>query len=102
VSYWQSENERNVRNKDLYEAIVREAIPDVTVFAAGHHLMFQTADGGCNEFSSADTLIFNHDVAKKIWPDGDDYLIALKRLAFAPVETRDSLLHKLFYGGASA
>jgi hypothetical protein len=100
VSLWQSENERNVRNKDLYEAIVREAIPDVTVFAAGHHLMFALSDGTTNEFSSADTMIFDHVMAKSIW--GDDYLAALTRLACEPVETRDTLLHKLFYEGAKA
>jgi hypothetical protein len=98
VSTWKDENERNARNSALYDAIIRTVFEGVTQFAAGHHLMFQTADG-VNEYPSADTLIFDHDVAKKVFGE-EHYINALERLAGEPVETRDNLLFKLFYEGA--
>ena len=97
MSTWINENTRNTSNSKLYEAIIRTVFDDVEQVGCGHHLMFSRSNGVLDEFPSADYLIFNHDVAKRLW--GDHYKHALTRLALAPVETRDQLLHKLFYEG---
>lgn len=98
----QYENDRNQDNHDLYKDIIREAygVQDVII---GHHLVYQTeyknTDGFVyqlvEEIPSADSLIFDHEVAQKIW--GKKYRVILSKLAMEPVETRDALLKKLFY-----
>lgn len=49
------------------------------------------------EVPSADTLIFDHDIAIKIWGK-DHYKEVLCKLASVPIEERDQLLHSLYYG----
>lgn len=95
------ENDRNGEHSDVFKAIIREAF-GVKDVICGHHLVYQIeehrADGFTytfvEEIPSADTLIFDHDVARKIW--GDTFLDVLIRLACEPIETRDELLTKLY------
>jgi len=96
-SLWARENDRNARNSKLYTDIIREAYLGVNVAVAGHHLMF-TFHGRAEpeEIPSADWLIFDHGIARKLW--GDIYIDVLSRLAIEPVEKRDELLAKLYYG----
>jgi hypothetical protein len=98
------ENDRNNENADLYKAIIREAY-GVSDVICGHHLVYQYEDKRQDGFTyqvieeipSADTLIFDHAVAKKLWGE-QDYMTYLAALACEPCETRDELLAKFFYG----
>lgn len=95
------ENDRNGENSETYKAIIREAY-GVTDVICGHHLVYQVEDKRADGFTytfveeipSADTLIFDHDVAKKIW--GAGYKSILVHLALEPTATRDELLTRLF------
>lgn len=102
------ENNRNAANRDLYKAIIKEVygVEDVIV---GHHIVFVTVetrkdsatgidfDYQCvQELASADTLIFDHEVAERLW--GVGFLQTLARLAAEPVPQRDVLLGELYYG----
>lgn len=90
------ETKRNADNAGLFEAIIREVYPDVTFVAAGHHIMFMRQGQPIpGEFASADTLIFDHHVAKTIW--GEGYRSFLMLLAEEPPEHRDHLLNTLYY-----
>lgn len=94
MSIWLAENERNARNADLYKAIIRE-VYGADEIGIGHHLMFRTTAGATDEQPSADTLTFDHTVAKKLW--GSEWMRNLPLLALTPAETRDALLGRLFY-----
>jgi hypothetical protein len=95
------ENDRNSQSSDLFKAIIREAYGVKDVICA-HHLVYvrdeKREDGFdyqvVQEVPSADTLIFDHDVAKTIW--GDKWQERLIRLALEPVATRDNLLAELY------
>jgi hypothetical protein len=98
------ENDRNAASRDLFKAIIREVygVEDVIV---AHHLTYEKDDkrgefsfSVVEEIPSADTLIFDHDAAKKLW--GDQWRVVLSRLALEPCETRDKLLGE-FYGARS-
>lgn len=89
------ENSRIMDNMDIFEPILREAYPDVTIVVGGHHIMFtQEGNPMPAEISSADTLIFNHEVAAKIW--GDKATERLTQLALEPPATREKLLRELY------
>ena len=94
------ENDRNAENSALYKAIIREAygVQDVII---AHHLVYvkvEMRDGFeyqiVEEVPSADTLIFDHDVAAKIWGPGFGKILV--KLALEPIATRDALLAKLY------
>ena len=96
------ENDRNADYSDLYKAIIREAFGVQDVIIA-HHLVYvvvEKRDGFdyqiVEEIPAADTLIFDHDIAKKIW--GDSWQRVLVKLAMEPCETRDDLLASFYYG----
>lgn len=97
------ENDRNADYAKLYKDIIREVFGVKDVIVA-HHLCYETheprADGFdyhfVEEIPSADTLIFDHAVAKKLWGD-NNYRSVLSDLALEPTETRDDLLAKLYY-----
>lgn len=96
------ENDRNSESNQMFKDIIREAF-GVTDVIIGHHLVYETQEmrGGFNyqiieEIPSADALIFDHKIAKKIW--GNDYKTVLTRLVLEPCETRDKLLKSLYYG----
>ena len=92
-----SETKRNADNAALFEAMLREVYPNVTFVAAGHHIMFMCEGLPLpGEVASADTLIFDHCIAQTIW--GADYRNVLATLACEPAESRDALLHTLYYG----
>ena len=100
------ENDRNEVYRDLYSDIIREVygVRDVII---GHHLVYQTTEQLVDEktgpythtfvqeIPSADALIFDHDVARKLW--GRGYLTALSTLAMTPIERRDALLSDMYY-----
>lgn len=105
------ENDRNAENADLYKAIIREAC-EVTDVIVAHHIVFvkpekrvRHVDGMppiefefqlIQEVPSADTLIFDHTVAEKLWPTC--WRDCLVKLALEPTETRDKLLAELYHG----
>lgn len=88
-----AENTRNASSSELFSAIIKEALPGTTLVVASHHIFFKR-DGVTDELPAADTLIFDHEIAKKIW--GEDYLVVLKRLACEPPYRRDAVLKELF------
>lgn len=93
------ENDRNAKYKDLYSDILKEfyGLNDDTIIA--HHLCISQQIGDMfivQEIPSADTLIFDHEIAKKIW--GVMWESCLKVLAVEPVDTRDDLLSTMYYG----
>ena len=96
------ENDRNTEHSDLYKAIIREVF-SVTDVICGHHLVYQVeeqrADGFTytfvEEVPSADALIFDHAVARKLWGEAV-WRQNLVSLALEPVETRDTLLKHMY------
>lgn len=92
-----AETKRLTNNATLFEAILREVYPDITFVAAGHHIMFiRQGQPLPVEVASADTLIFDHHIARTIW--GDDYRKQLTLLANEPTVSRDTVLRILYYG----
>lgn len=98
----QFENDRNRDCSQCFKDIIREAFKVTDVIVA-HHLTYvqdeQREDGSyeiVEEIPSADALIFDHDIALKIW--GADFKPVLMQLACEPVSSRDALLQKLYYG----
>ena len=97
------ENDRNAEASDLFKCIIREAynVKDVII---AHHLVYVNSevreDGFTytivEEVPSADALIFDHDVAKKIFGE-DKYKDVLVKLALEPIATRDKVLGELYY-----
>lgn len=94
------ENDRNAENADLYKAIIRECFKVTDVIVA-HHLVYvtsETRDGFryeyVEEIPAADTLIFDHNIAEKVW--GLNFKEKLIQLACEPIATRDKLLRKLY------
>lgn len=100
------ENDRNTQNRKLYADMIKEAYgADQSIIA--HHLTYvisekRIEDGKEFEYQlvmeipSADTLIFDHEAAKKIWGD-ELYMRVLKVLVQLPVPQRDETLSELFY-----
>lgn len=95
------ENDRNQDSYELFKSILQEAyqVRDVII---GHHLLHVRVDHRTDgdyqivqEIPAADTLIFDHDVARKIW--GAAWRNALIRLALEPVESRDKLLCEMYH-----
>jgi hypothetical protein len=88
---------RSTSNSDLFEAMIRGVIADIEWLGCGHHIMYKRSSASLpEEISSPDTLIFDHDMARKIW--GAEWQSVLTRLALEPAETRDTLLRKLYFG----
>jgi hypothetical protein len=96
------ENDRNADARDCFKAVIREAygVQDVII---AHHLVYvreeKRPDGFAyqivEEIPAADTLLFDHDVARKIW-GSTAWRDVLTRLAVEPPETRDDLFMKLY------
>jgi hypothetical protein len=98
------ENDRNTQNRKLYADIIRE-VYNAEQSIIAHHLTYvaiEHRDGFeyqiVEEIPAADTLIFDHEVAKKLW--GAEWQQILVRLVLTPVPERDALLAELFYGRA--
>lgn len=95
------ENHRNSNNAELFKAMIREAYGAGDVIVA-HHLTYVVEDKRgeytyeiVEEIPSADTLIFDHQAAVKIW--GDGYRDILAGLAMLPTEARDAHLKAMYY-----
>lgn len=93
-----AENDRNAKSSELYAAILKEAIPGVSLVVASHHIFFKR-DGVTDELPAADTLIFDHEIARKIW--GGAYKEVLAYLSAEPPESRDALLRTLYENRSS-
>lgn len=98
------ENDRNTQNRKLYADIIRE-VYNAEQSIIAHHLTYvaiEHRDGFeyqiVEEIPAADTLIFDHEAAKKLW--GAEWQQILVRLVLTPVPERDVLLAELFYGRA--
>jgi hypothetical protein len=76
--------------------MIRETYDQVQLVVVGHHIIYKQEGISPQEIPSADYLIFNHDIAQKIW--GWKWCEVLTKLALEPVATRDALLHKLYDG----
>lgn len=95
------ENDRNADAADCFKAVLREAYGVKDVICA-HHLVYvreETRQDGfayqiVQEIPSADALIFDHAIAKKIW--GDAWRDRLTMFACEPVETRDELFARMY------
>lgn len=98
----QYENDRNAENSKLFSDIIKEAY-NVDQVIIAHHLVYVIQDtdkDGFNiqvieEVPSADSLIFDHEVAEKIW--GPSYLVILQELASLPQVQRDQKLSEYYY-----
>jgi hypothetical protein len=92
------ENDRNASNRDLFKSIIQEVFGDgkqLDVIIA-HHLVYAKQEDDyfvVEEIPSADTLIFDHEIARKLF--GNDFTKQLVQLACVPAENRDDLLSKL-------
>lgn len=98
------ENDRNTQNRKLYADIIRE-VYNAEQSIIAHHLTYvaiEHRDGFeyqiVEEIPAADTLIFDHEVAQKLW--GASWKHVLMRLAITPVPERDVLLATMYYGRA--
>ena len=90
------ETKRNTDNIDLFEAMIRKVYPDTTLVVAGHHIMYMRAGQPVPfEIASADTLIFDHEIARALWPDS--WIGVLTELASLTPPDRDRRLRELFY-----
>jgi hypothetical protein len=90
------ETRRITDNIDLFESILREAFPDITMVVGGHHIMFmQRGSPLPGEIASADTLIFDHGIARKIW--GPRYLEFLAKFAALEPLARDACLRRIYF-----
>jgi hypothetical protein len=97
------ENDRNAEGAECFKAAIREAYGVQDVICA-HHLVYVKEDKRqdgfvyqiVEEIPSADALLFDHDVIRKLF--GDAWRDVLTRLALEPVETRDALFASLYNG----
>lgn len=101
------ENDRNADGSLFFKDMIREAF-GVKDVICGHHLLYVTVekrnDPGTGpydfqiveEIPSADALLFDTDVAAKIWGP-NEYRNVLMRLAVEPIATRDKLAAELYY-----
>jgi len=91
-----AETRRITDNIDLFEAMLREAFPDITMEVGGHHIMFMREGKSLSgEIASADTLIFDHGIAGKIW--GPRYREFLSLLAIKEPLERDQALRRIYF-----
>jgi len=88
--YLVSENDRNHKNHALYERMLRKAFGPDTHILVAHHLTFEVAGGEPVEIPSADTLMFDHVLMRKIF--NEDFGEVIAQLALTPRETRDQVL----------
>jgi hypothetical protein len=97
------ENDRNAESAELFKAIIRKVF-GVTDVIVGHHLVYVATERDENgytiqvveEIPSADALIFDHDVARKLWPE--DWVQNLAWLAMTSQDQRDAVLANLCKG----
>lgn len=91
-----SENARNRAHAQLYTEIMHVAFGNEAEVLIGHHLTFE--EGGElqteNEIPSADTMLFDHDIMKKVF--GEGAIGIMEHLAATPVAQRDAVVAQYF------
>lgn len=87
--YLLAENQRNHRNHLLYQRLMRLALGECDLLVA-HHLTFTYKDEEPNEIPSADTLIFDIELMKKVF--GTRAQDVTSHLAALNVDARDAML----------
>lgn len=94
--YLTVEDARNRANAKLFRAIIQAAFGSQDDVTIGHHLSFQPHGDieNLNEIPSADTLIFDHDLMRRVF--GDNAIRVMQRLCMYPCDTRDAELQRLF------
>jgi hypothetical protein len=96
--YLTYETLRNRAAKETFTTALGEAFDRPQGILIAHHMCFSEPEFP-EEIPSADTFLFDHDVAKKLF--GDKYKEVLIKLALEPVETRDRLFRSLYDGRPS-
>lgn len=88
-NFLEYENARNHKNHRLYERFMRLAVGKDTDVLVVHHITFKMEgeDDG-NEIPSADTLMFDHELMKRVF--GDNFLYYVTQLAVRSCEERDA------------
>lgn len=92
------ENDRNATSRDLIHNVFRHLYGDNVQTIIAHHLCYQIQDGDyfvVEEIPSIDTLIFDHNIARKLW--GDKWLSVLQTFAILAPEERDYAFGCYFY-----
>lgn len=87
------EGDRNKKQRDLYQAILRAAFGPNTDVLCVHHVTFTREGEEPNEIPAADTLIFDHDIMSRVFDD--DYLDVIQACAITPCDRRDDVLREL-------
>lgn len=95
------ENARNARMRECFKAVLRKVygVQDVII---GHHLVYVTVEKDkdgfdiqvIEEIPAADTLLFDHDVARALW--GEDWQACIQRLAMTPATDRDEVFRGMW------
>lgn len=94
-SWLNRETRRHIDNLPLFEAMLRMAFPDTTAVIAGHHIMFmREGHPHPHEIAAADTLLFDHTIAKACW--GDEWARTLVMLALEPASGREEMARTIF------
>ena len=91
-----AETKRHEDSIEVFDAMIRETYDNIQLVVPSHHLVFKQHGEPPQEAPSADYLIFNHEIARKVW--GGKWREVLTALALEPTETRDALLYRLYYG----
>lgn len=93
--YLSGEGKRNRANADLFQALLCLAWGDGCTVITGHHVSF-LFDGDLStedEVPSADTVLFDHHIMARVFPD--DYRQIMQKLAPAPRYERENIVRKL-------
>jgi hypothetical protein len=96
-NYLGYENHRNTVHAQLYTDVINTAFGPQDVIV-GHHLTFEQ-HGNIkteNEVPSADTLLFDTEVARRVFGDAD-WRNVLQRLAITGCEHREAYYAHEFY-----
>lgn len=91
-NYLRYEDARNKSHTALYEEILQAAFGHSEEVVVGHHLTFLTRGDlrTVTEIPSADTMIFDHDIMRRIF--GDRAVEVMVQCAAVPCEGRDQVL----------
>lgn len=94
--YLGSEQQRNKKYAVLYTEMLQMAYGTENAVLIGHHICFEHNNEieTENEIPAADTLIFDHDLMKRIF--GSMFRIVLRDCADVPCTERDEVLLKHF------
>lgn len=92
-NYLATENSRNHQFTPFYTRLLKEAFQCHEVLIV-HHLTFHIDGMDANEIPSIDTLLFDHDIMKRVF--GPDAVPVMTHLAAVPVLERDELAQQYF------